>query len=319
MILLLPSTSFCGHRRTITTLFMFFYSLLYFFIIQYGLTSDTSLELPLFLGASILILYLTMVDKYINQKIDLSEFLKIVLFIIIPTLLCFFFQTDNNQIRLVDIVVLALILAMTDSGSINKVPMLYRENTIEFYGLSTTSNLLILFIFLGYRRIDIDLFWINTIDVWVLTLLASFLCCFFTFLIGFKLKYISFNNTEKVGLKKLIILIIFNFFHVAIAEEIVYRGIIYNYLRQLVGGGDWIPLILSTLFFGYQHIAYAGKRMFVLATIAGFFYCLIYILTQNLLTAVIVHTITNIIWRSFFILTSDLDSIDKSNLEVPKS
>jgi len=59
--------------------------------------------------------------------------------------------------------------------------------------------------------------------------------------------------------------------------------------------------------------------MFVLATIAGFFYCLIYIFTQNLLTAAIVHTITNIIWRSFFILTSDLDSIDKSNLEVPKS
>lgn len=313
MLLLLPTTSFYGNRK-ITTLFMFFYSLLYFFIIQYGLGLHSSLELPLFFGATILILYLMMVDRYINQKMDLSEFLKIILFITIPILLCLLFQNNNNQIHLVDILVLALILGINQLRLI-KVPMLYQENTIEFYGLSTTSHLLILFIFLGYRKIDIDLFFISTIDVWVQTLIVSLLCCSSAILVGVQLKYLAFNF-KKIEIKNLVNLIIFNFFHVAVAEEIIYRGFVYNYLRQIIGAGDWIPLVLTTLLFGCHHISFGGKKMFVLSSIAGFFYGLIYVLTGNLLTAVIVHTVTNIIWRLFFVIKSDLDSVVRSSLEV---
>jgi hypothetical protein len=47
MLLLLPTTSFYGNRK-FTTLFMVFYSLLYFSIIQYGLRLHSSLELHLF-------------------------------------------------------------------------------------------------------------------------------------------------------------------------------------------------------------------------------------------------------------------------------
>ena len=313
MLLLLPATSFYGNRK-ITALFICFYSLLYFFIIQYGLSLHSSLELPLFFGASVLILYLTVVDRYINQKMDLSEFLKVILFIIIPILLCLLFQNDKNQIHLVDIIALALILGTNQSRFI-KVPMVYQINTIEFYGLSTTSHLLILFIFLGYKKIEIDLFFISTIDVWVQTLVVCFFCCSSAILVGIKLEYLAFNF-KKIKIKNLANLIIFNFFHIAIAEEIIYRGFVYNYLRQIIGAGDWIPLALATLLFGCHHISFGGKRMFVLSAIAGFFYGLIYVLTGNLLTAVIVHTITNIIWRLFFIIKLDLDPVVRPSLEV---
>ena len=69
MLLLLPKTSF-GRNRSSATLFMFVYSSLYFFIIQYGLTVNNSFEIPLFFVALILILYLSTVDRYINLKLD---------------------------------------------------------------------------------------------------------------------------------------------------------------------------------------------------------------------------------------------------------
>lgn len=315
MLSLLPTTSFY-RNRIITTLFMCAYSSLYFFIIQYGLIVNNSFKLPLFFVALILILYLSMVDRYINLKLDLDRLFKIILFIMIPIVLCFSFQADNNQFHLIDILVLALILGINQSR-FSKAPMLYQENTIEFYGLSTTSHLLILFIFLGYRKININPFFINTMDAWGLTLAVSFLCCFFAILIGVKLNYLCFN-LKKIEIKNLIILTIFNFFHIAIAEEIIYRGFIYNYLRQFTGGGDWIPLVLTTLLFGCHHISFGGKRMFVLSSIAGFFYGLIYMLTGNLLASAIIHTITNIVWRLFFVIKSDGVSVVRSDVEAQK-
>lgn len=313
MLSLLPKTSF-GRNRSTTTLFMFVYSSLYFFIIQYGLTVNNSFEIPLLFVALILILYLSMVDRYINLKLDVDMLFKIVLFIMIPIILCFSFQADTNQFHLIDILIIAFVFGINQSR-FSKATMLYQENTIEFYGSSTTAHLLILFIFLGYRKININPFFINTMDTWGLTLGVTFLCCFFAIFIGVKLNYLSFN-LKKVKPKTLIILTIFNFFHIAIAEEIIYRGFVYNYLRQFIGGGDWIPLILTTFLFGCHHISFGGKRMFVLSSIAGFFYGLIYMLTGSLLASAIIHTITNIVWRLFFVIKLDEVSVVRSNVEA---
>jgi len=315
MLSLLPNTSF-GRNRIITTLFMFVYSSLYFFIIQYGLTVDSSFKIPLFFVALILILYLSTVDRYINLKLDLDMLFKIVLFIMIPIVLCFSFPTANNQFHLIDILIITFVFGINQSR-FSKATMLYQENTIEFYGSSTTAHLLILFIFLGYRKININPFFINKIDAWGLTLVVTFLCCFFAILIGVKLNYLSFNF-KKAKTKTLLILTIFNFFHIAIAEEIIYRGFVYNYLRQFIGGGDWIPLVLTTLLFGCHHISFGGKRMFVLSSIAGFFYGLIYMLTGSLLTSAIIHTITNIVWRLFIAIKSDESSVVRFNVEAQK-
>jgi membrane protease YdiL (CAAX protease family) len=181
--------------------------------------------------------------------------------------------------------------------------MVYQESIIEFDGLYITFVLLTLVIFLGCRKIDLGLFFISNINLWVLTLVFSFFSCLSAALIGFKLKYLSYR-TEKIGLKDLLNLIIFMFFHVAILEEIFFRGLIYNYLRQFIGG-DLIPFLLTTLLFGYAHISNGGKEMFVLSSIVGFFYGLTYVLTNNLLAAAIVHTITNVIWRLFFVVRSN--------------
>lgn len=315
MLSLLSKTSF-GRNRSIATLFMFVYSSLYFFIIQYGLTVNNSFKIPLFFVALILIFYLSTVDWYINLKLDLDMLFKIVLFIMIPIILCFSFQANTNQFHLIDILIIAFVFGINQSR-FSKATMLYQENTIEFYGSSTTAHLLILLIFLGYRKINIHPFFINTVDAWRLTLAVTFLCCFSAIFIGIKLNYLSFNF-KKVKPKTLIILTIFNFFHIAIAEEIIYRGFVYNYLRQFIGGGDWIPLILTTFLFGCHHISFGGKRMFVLSSIAGFFYGLIYMLTGSLLASVIIHTITNIVWRLFFVIKLDKVSVVSSNVEAQK-
>ncbi|VBB07178.1 caax protease self-immunity [Lucifera butyrica] len=303
MLSLLPNTSFKGNRK-ITTLFIITYSLMYFYILQYGLT----LTIHPFSAAAILMLYLASSQIYINHTLGLKNFLKIVLFIAVPIALSFIFSTGKNQFHFIDIFIIALIIAMNQFRLI-KVPLLYQANTIEFYGLSLTFHLLILYIFLGYRRIDINITSLGTVNVWIVTLGLTFLCCLFAALIGYKLKYLSFNLKE-IRARNLFILIIFNFFHVAIAEEIIFRGFVFNYLRQFIGG-EWIPLILATLLFGCHHISFGGKKLFVLSSIAGFFYGLTYLLTKNIFAAAFVHTITNIIWRSFFVIRTDLNSLGK--------
>jgi membrane protease YdiL (CAAX protease family) len=103
---------------------------------------------------------------------------------------------------------------------------------------------------------------------------------------------------------------------VALAEEIMYRGFIYTYLQQLTGENLGSACTIDSVFL-YQHI----RKMFVVASLAGLFYGLIYILTDNLLTAVIIHTVTNIVWRVFFvlILPTTSKSAVKSQIEVTKS
>lgn len=305
MLMLLPDSSFYGKRK-INTIFIGTYSIIYFYILQYGLTLMIH---PLIVGI-ILILYLLLTSIYANQMLKLKEVMQSILFIMGPLIVCSILGIENNQYHLADIFVIVFIIAMNQSRFI-KAPLLYQENTIEFYGLSTSFHLLVLYIFLGYRKIDMNLNSLGTIEIWFITLLTSLLCCSLAALIGFKLKYISFNK-KNAGFRRLTILSIYNFFHVSIAEEIIFRGFIYGYLQQFIGG-IWLPFTLTTVLFGCHHISFGGKQMFILSCVAGFFYGLVYILTQNIFAAALIHTIVNIIWRCFFIIEDSVEPVRKIN------
>lgn len=92
------------------------------------------------------------------------------------------------------------------------------------------------------------------------------------------------------------------FFLIAIPEELLFRGIIQNFLEKTLR----IPvlaLIITSLIFGAAHLNNGPKpdwRYFLLASLAGMFYGNAYQRTRGLLAPAIVHTLVDTVWRAFF-------------------
>jgi CAAX protease family protein len=93
------------------------------------------------------------------------------------------------------------------------------------------------------------------------------------------------------------------FIFIAIPEELLFRGMIQNYLQK--GLLKPLPaLIVTSIIFGAAHLnngpTQPDWRYFLLASIAGLFYGNAYARTGSLIAPAIVHTLVDTVWRSFF-------------------
>jgi len=95
----------------------------------------------------------------------------------------------------------------------------------------------------------------------------------------------------------------------AIAEEIIYRGYLFPQLylklkraRQFSAGAFWIALFLSQAIFSLYHIPHLLANntpieelpfQLLLLWVSGFMLCYVYLRSQNLLVAVVVHALGN--------------------------
>lgn len=100
---------------------------------------------------------------------------------------------------------------------------------------------------------------------------------------------------KQVRFPRVLITGIYMFFWVALSQELFFRGIIQNFLTQWLG--PLAALIAGAFIFGLAHINYNGPKMVLIAACAGLFYGLVYLLTGNVLCAVICHTVTNVAWK----------------------
>lgn len=92
------------------------------------------------------------------------------------------------------------------------------------------------------------------------------------------------------------------FFLIAIPEELLFRGIIQNFLEKTLRK-PVVALIVTSLIFGAAHLNNGPKpdwRYFLLASLAGMFYGNAYQRTRGLLAPAIVHTLVDTVWRAFF-------------------
>lgn len=92
------------------------------------------------------------------------------------------------------------------------------------------------------------------------------------------------------------------FFLIAIPEELLFRGIIQNFLEKTFRKPA-LALIGTSLIFGAAHLNNGPGpdwRYFVLASLAGLFYGNAYQRTNGLLAPAIVHTLVDTVWRAFF-------------------
>ena len=93
------------------------------------------------------------------------------------------------------------------------------------------------------------------------------------------------------------------FFFIALPEEVLFRGLIFNILQRIIRGyGPWPALILSSVIFGLSHLNNppGDWRYVLLATMAGVAYGWAYLRTGSLLAPSYCHALVDLIGRTLF-------------------
>lgn len=93
------------------------------------------------------------------------------------------------------------------------------------------------------------------------------------------------------------------FFFIALPEEVLFRGLIFNILQRWIKvGGPYTALVISSLIFGLSHLNNppADWRYVALATGAGICYGWAYLKTGSLLASAYTHAMVDIIGRTMF-------------------
>ncbi|MBI3449787.1 MAG: CPBP family intramembrane metalloprotease [Acidobacteria bacterium] len=93
---------------------------------------------------------------------------------------------------------------------------------------------------------------------------------------------------------------------IALPEEILFRGVIFNLLQKWTMGryGPYPALVASSVIFGLSHLnnfPYGDMRYVVLATYAGFCYAWCYLKTGNLMGGILTHMGVDLIHRLYLV------------------
>jgi uncharacterized protein len=92
------------------------------------------------------------------------------------------------------------------------------------------------------------------------------------------------------------------FLFIGIPEELLFRGLIQNFLDQWLGKG-WSSLLLASLVFGAAHLDNDQPPNFsyaFMAAIAGLFYGRTFRATGGLMAPALVHALVDTVWRAVF-------------------
>lgn len=96
--------------------------------------------------------------------------------------------------------------------------------------------------------------------------------------------------------------ILATFLLVALPEEVLFRGLMQNYIEKFFKSSN-TGLILTSIIFGFSHLNNTPSpdwRYIFIASVAGLFYGIVFRRTGNLISSMIVHTGVDVIWISFF-------------------
>jgi membrane protease YdiL (CAAX protease family) len=295
-LLVLPKESFIVKRSTVISTLLA-YSLIYLMFLEKSLffnfhinnTSHFIVSLGFFVTLAILKLL-------IYKSLKTVDVIKCFIVILIPYLLSLL--SFKYKFIIIDIFIFASFFGFLYFKVIS-MPLIKYKDLTEIDGFYLIYILYLYYLYLVYREINIGYLWSSNISHWSLTLVFSLLAVIICLIIGYCLKFVRFTGF-KIDLRNIFLLVIFMFFFVTLIEEFFFRGLLINYFNQIIIPFNMIlPLFISTVIFGAAHIN-GGKKMFIISSIAGFFFGITYILTQNIICAASAHTIVNVIWQLFF-------------------
>jgi uncharacterized protein len=126
------------------------------------------------------------------------------------------------------------------------------------------------------------------------------MCLAFVVPIGLATGFVRFNPDTGVASFAFSFLAIF--LTIAIPEELLFRGLIQNFLQK-TWNHSGRALVVTSVVFGLAHLNNGPQpdwRYVLLATIAGFFYGRAYLQSGGLMAAALLHASIDAIWRGFF-------------------
>lgn len=300
MLVLIPEPAFQSPRVIVIPILMLYFSVLYAFFTQHpGFNSlkKSRTDHVLILAAIGIALALQLATQ---TGLTLASTLKITFIYAIPLLLLIPTRTVQRHFHPVDFLVFLAIFLPLELNLV-RIPMIYQKNVIAFDGLFMTSVLLTLFVYLANRKIDMGHLTVNSWKSWRETFLLTLGLLFLEILIGLKLHFLHFTGWE-IAPRQTLIVTLFMFLNGALLEEIFFRGLIYNYLEQFLKKyHTYLPLLINTVLFGVTHLNNGGLPMLLLSSLAGFFYCLVYMRSRSILQATFIHATVNVVWKLFFV------------------
>lgn len=157
----------------------------------------------------------------------------------------------------------------------------------------------------GFRDADIGF---NLVPKWkdiYITLFALLMIMTVVLPLGLVSGFITYALPAKYNVLKLTAEFIGLFLTVALPEELFFRGILLKGLEK-VSSVKWVPLVVSSLAFGLMHWnnvsgLHTQITYVILAALAGLGYAWAYKKSgNNLLAAMLTHTLVDWIWRLYF-------------------
>jgi len=176
--------------------------------------------------------------------------------------------------------------------------------SLDYTWWSIVVSLIAVIGWYGYRGADIGFRLVPKFKDIGIALLALLMIMVVVVPLGLLTGFLTFAIPDTYDIPKLILHFVGLFLTVALPEELFFRGILLRGLEKMFSR-KWIPLVISSLAFGLMHwnnvstlstqITYVS-----LATIAGLGYGWAYRKSgNNLLAAILVHTLVDWIWRLF--------------------
>jgi uncharacterized protein len=262
---------------------------------------DWKLVIILLVLFLLLALIVTPKEVFKGQKVIRSTviFLIATLYILIFQLQFPVFQ-PINRFSIFDFIPIAFLVIYATFRFLNSSIVNRIFYISEFDVKYLISVLLVMAYYLVLRKINISPKEI-CFNSLVATLFISFTSALILTYLGIRIKFLTLKKA-KVDLKIFFSATVYMFLFVALLEEIIFRGLLFTYLKQFIPLYPIpIALAISSFVFGWAHQRY-GLKMVLLSIVAGLFYGTVYILTNNIFLAALSHTLINI-YRRFFLTT----------------
>ncbi|PZM77201.1 MAG: hypothetical protein DKM50_13800 [Candidatus Margulisiibacteriota bacterium] len=301
MLWLVPLSAFLASKGLVILLVAGYCAIYLLFIYKKPLKFIRShFSYPLLVTLFIL-LFTFLYFIFLKQQISVLIAGKIIIVFLLPLLVLLFAKSKPGEFHGLDLLVFLMVFISLESRFVS-LPLVYEKNILSFDGIFMAFVLFVLFIYLGYRKIEMGYQLDLTKKMAYVTVMLTILLLSIEITLGTRLHFLTFVGWN-VNLKDIFVLGIFFFFHAALVEEIFFRGLIYNYMSQFLKKFNFaLPLLFNTILFGVTHLNNGGFPMLLLSTLAGFFYCFTYIITGNIFCAAFIHTATNLCWRLFFVI-----------------
>ena len=227
--------------------------------------------------------------------------LKLVAYVLLPAALLLTIQKPEQRLLWQDALVILALWLPLDFRWMRDV-WVWPSHSLAYSMNSLMASGLAVFLFVCVRRLEGVGYrcHFEKLDGWI-GLRNFLLFSPLAIPIGLVTGFITFSSRQSPQ-GELLLSALGIFFLIAIPEELLFRGIIQNFLEKSLRKPTF-ALIATSVIFGAAHLNNGPRpdwRYFLLASLAGLFYGNAYQRTRGLLAPAIVHTLVDTVWRGFF-------------------